>query len=98
MSNIDLHPVHNNPDLPPVFKQHILKRVKEQNGQYGLAWRLVRRFRGGKYCLAERAGGKLYLNTAKVPGDGPRGRCGLRGGTGNSVPTSSGVEGPDFSP
>ena len=72
---VDLHPVRNNPDLPPFFKQHILKRIEEQKGQYGLAWRLIRRYREGRYCLAKKAGGRL-LNTAKVPGSGPRGRCG----------------------
>jgi hypothetical protein len=86
MTKIDLHPVRNNTDLPEFFKQHILKRIDEQNGQYGLAWRLIRRYREGRYCSAEKAGGKLCLNNAKIPGDGPRGRCGWHGGTGNSGP------------
>ena len=86
MTKIDLHPIHNNPDLPAYFKQHILKRIDEQNGRYGLAWRLIRRYRDGKYCLAQKADEKLCLNTAKVPGDGPRGRCGWHGGTGNTGP------------
>ena len=67
MTKVDLHPVRNNPDLAPYFKQHILKRIDEQNGRYGLAWRLIRRYREGRYCLAKRAGGKLCLNTANAP-------------------------------
>ena len=86
MTPVDLCPVRNNPDLPEFFKQHLLKRINEQNGQCGLAWRLIRRYREGKYCLAQKAGGKLCLNNAKVPGDGPRGRCGWHGGTGNTGP------------
>ena len=86
MSSIDLHPVRNNPDLPEFFKLHILKRIAEQNGKFGLAWRLIRRYREGRYCLANKAGEKLCLNSAKVPGDGPRGRCGWHGGTGNTGP------------
>jgi len=31
-----------------------------------------------------KAGGKLCLNSAVVPGDGPRGRCVWHGGTGNT--------------
>ena len=89
MTKVDLHPIHNNPDLPEFFKQHILKRIDERSGQYGLAWRLIRRYRDGKYCLAQKAGGKLCLNTAKVPGDGPRGRCGWHGGTGNTGPKTA---------
>jgi hypothetical protein len=89
MSKIDLNPIHNNPDLPAYFKQHILKRIDEQNGQYGLAWRLIRRFREGRYCLAQKSGGRLCLYSAKVPGDGPRGRCGWHGGTGNSGPKTA---------
>ena len=91
MTNIDLHPIRNNPGLPEFFKQHILKRIDEQNGYYGLAWRLIRRYREGKYCLAQKSSGKLCLNTAKVPGNGPRGRCGWHGGTGKSGPKT--VEG-----
>jgi len=83
---IDLHPVINNQDLPQFFKQHILKRIEEQNGQYGLAWRLIQRYRKGCYCLAKKADGKLCLNSAKIPGDGPSGRCGWHGGTGISGP------------
>ena len=86
MSPVNLDPIANNPDLPNFFKQHILRRIEEQNGQYGLAWRLIRRYREGRYCLAEKARGRLCLNTAKVPGDGPRGRCGWHGGTGNTGP------------
>jgi hypothetical protein len=67
MSNIDLNPIQNNPGLPEFFKQHILKRIEEQNGKCGLAWRLIRRYREGRYCLAKRAGGKLCLNTANAP-------------------------------
>ena len=89
MTNIDLHPVRNNPDLPDFFKQHILKRIDEHNGQYGIAWRLIARYRDGRYCLAKKAGGKLCLFTAKVPGNGPRGRCGFHGGTGNSGPKTA---------
>jgi len=55
-------------------------------GQYGLAWRLIRRFREGRYCLAQKSDGRLSLFDAKVPGGGPRGRCGWHGGTGNSRP------------
>ena len=84
MTNIDLHPIRNNPSLPEFFKQHILKRIDEQNGKYGLAWRLIRR-----YCLAKKAGGELCLNTAKVLGVGPRGRCGWYGGTGKSGPKTA---------
>jgi hypothetical protein len=86
MTIVDLHPIRNNPDLPTFFKQHVLKRIEEQNGQYGLAWRLIRRYRAGKYCLAQKSGGRLCLFNAKVPGDGPRGRCGWHGGTGNTGP------------
>ena len=86
---IDLHPVRNNPDLPDFFKQHILKRIEEQNGQYGLAWRLIRRYREGRYYLTKKSDGKLCLNTAKVPGDGPRGRCGWHGGSGRSGPRTT---------
>ena len=86
---VDLHPVRNNPDLPPFFKQHVLKRIAEHNGQYGLAWRLIRRYREGRYCLAKKAGGRLCLFNAKVPGEGPRGRCGWHGGTGNSGPKTA---------
>jgi len=86
MSSIDLCPIENNPDLPEFFKQHIHKRIKEQNGEYGLAWRLIRRYREGRYCLAQKSNGRLCLNSAKVAGDGPRGRCGWHGGTGNSGP------------
>ena len=89
MTKIDLHPVRNNNDLPEFFKQHVLKRIQEQNGQYGLAWRLIRRYREGRYCLAQKAGGKLCLNTAKVPGDGPRGRYEWHGGTGNTGPKTA---------
>jgi len=89
MSPVNLDPIANNPDLPDFFKQHILRRIEEQNGQYGLAWRLIRRYREGRYCLAEKSGGKLCLNTAKVPGNGPRGRCGWHGGTGNTGPKTA---------
>ncbi len=89
MTKVDPHPTRNTPDLPDFFKQHILKRIEQQNGQYGLAWRLIRRYREGRYCLAQRAGGKLCLNNAKVPGDGPRGRCGWHGGTGNTGPKTA---------
>ena len=90
MTKIDLHPVRNNNDLPEFFKQHILKRIEEQHGQYVVAWRLIRRYREGRYCLAQKAGGKLCLNTAKIPGDGPRGRCGWHGGTGRTGPKTVG--------
>jgi hypothetical protein len=86
MSLVNLHPITNNPDLPDFFKRHILNRINENNGQYGIAWKLIRRYREGRYCLAKKSGGKLCLNNAKVPGDGPRGRCGWHGGTGNSGP------------
>lgn len=89
MSTVDLHPVRNNPDLPPAFQEHLLKRIDEQDGQYGLAWRLIRRYRTGRYCLAQKAGGKLCFNNAVIPGDGPRGRCGWHGGTDNSGPKTA---------
>jgi len=89
MTEIDLHPVRCNEDLPEFLKRHLQKRIQEQNGQFGLAWRLIRRFREGKYCLARKSGGRLCLNTAKVPGNGPRGRCGWHGGTGNSGPKTA---------
>jgi hypothetical protein len=86
MSNIDLCPIKNNPDLPPFFQEHLRKRIVENGGYYGIAWKLIARFRNGKYCLAKKAGGKLCLSNAKIPGVGPRGRCGWHGGTGNSGP------------
>jgi hypothetical protein len=89
MIKVDLHLVRNNPDLMPAFKQHLRKRIEEQNGEYGLAWRLIRRYREGRYCLAVKAGGKLCFSSAKVPGDGPRGRCGWHGGTGNTGPKTA---------
>jgi hypothetical protein len=89
MTNIDLHPIRNIPNLPGFFKHHILKRIDEQNGYYGLAWRLIRRYRAGRYCLSKKAEGKLCLNTAKVPGFGPRGRCGWHSGTGNTGPKTA---------
>jgi len=89
MTKIDLHPGTNNPDLPDYFKQHIQKRIDEHGGTYGIAWRLIRRFREGRYCLAHLSGGRLCLNSAKEPGDGPRSRCGWHGGTGNSGPKTA---------
>ena len=89
MTKVDLHPVRNNPDLPGFFKRHILRRIDEQDGKYGLAWRLIRRYREGRYCLAEKAGGKLCLNNAQVPGNGPRARCGFHGGSGNTGPKTA---------
>ena len=91
MTTIDLCPIKNNPDLPDFFKAHLLKRIDEQNGQYGLAWKLITRYREGRYCLAQKSDGKLCLLSAKIPGDGPRGRCGWHGGAGNSGPKT--VEG-----
>jgi len=62
--------------------------------EYGLAWPLIHRYREGHYCWVQKAGGKLYLNTDKVPGDDPRGRCGWHGGTGNTGPkTAEGKKG-----
>lgn len=89
MSKVDLCPIKNNPDLPAFFQEHLRKRIVESGGYYGIAWRLIRRFREGRYCLAKMSGGKLCLNSAKIPGDGPRGRCGWHGGTGNSGPKTS---------
>lgn len=89
MTKINLDPIRNNPDLPEYFKLHILKRIEEQGGEYGIAWKLIRRFRDGKYCLAQLSGGRLCLFSAKVPGDGPRGRCGFHGGTGRSGPRTA---------
>ena len=88
MTQIDLCPIKNNPDLPEFFKQHLLNRISEHNGHFGIAWKLIARYREGRYCLAQKAGGKLCLNTAKVPGDGPRGRCGWHGGTGRTGPNT----------
>ena len=76
MTTIDLCPIKNNPDLPLYFQVHLRKRIVENGGYFGIAWKLIRRYREGRYCLAKKAGGKLCLNTAKVPGDGRRGRCG----------------------
>ena len=84
MTTIDLCPIKNNPDLPLYFQVHLRKRIVENGGYFGIAWKLIRRYREGRYCLARKAGGKLCLNTAKIPGDGPRGRCGWHGGTGRS--------------
>jgi len=89
MTKIDLHPVRNNPDLPDYFKQHIQKRIDEHGGTYGFAWKLIRRFRDGKYCLARLSGGRLCLFSAKEPGTGPRSRCGWHGGAGNSGPKTA---------
>ena len=86
---IDLHPVRNNPDLPEFFKQHLMNRISEYGGYYGIAWKPIKRFREGRYCLAQRSDGRFCLNSAKVPGDGPRGRCGWHGGTGNSGPKTA---------
>jgi hypothetical protein len=86
MTKVDLHPIRNNPDLPSFFQQHLLNRIAEHGGYYGIAWKLVRRYRDGKYCLANKSGGRLCLFNAKIPGTGPRSRCGFHGGTGNSGP------------
>jgi len=86
---VDLHPIKNNPDLPDYFKRHIEKRMQEDGGRYGDAWKLIRRYREGRYCLAQKPGGRLCLFKAVVPGDGPRGRCGWHGGTGNSGPKTA---------
>jgi hypothetical protein len=93
MVEIDLHPVRNNPDLPDFFKQHLINRICEHGGYFGIAWKLIKRFREGRYCLANKSGGRLCLNSAFLPGDGPRGRCIYHGGTGNSGPkTAAGKE------
>jgi|GEM_PF-3253179 hypothetical protein len=89
MTKVDLCPIKNNPDLPLYFQEHLRKRITETGGYYGLAWKLIRRFREGRNCLAQKAGGKLCLNSAKVPGSDPRGRCGWHGGTGNSGPKTA---------
>ena len=89
MTKIDLNPLRNNRDLPLFFQEHLRKRMRENGGYYGIAWKLIRRFREGRYCLARKAGGKLCLNNAKIPGDGPRGRCGWHGGTGNTGPKTA---------
>lgn len=89
MTKIDLCPIKNNPDLPPYFQEHLRKRIVQNGGHFGIAWKLIRRFREGKYCLARKSGGRLCLFSAKVPGDGPRGRCGFHGGTGRSGPKTA---------
>ena len=91
MTTIDLCPIKNNPDLPLYFQVHLRKRIVENGGYFGIAWKLIRRYREGRYCLAQKSGGRLCLNTAKVPGNGPRGRCGWHGGTGKTGPKT--VEG-----
>lgn len=90
MPKIDLCPIKNNPDLPDFFKTHLLKRIEEHGGNYGIAWKLITRYREGRYCLARKSGGRLCLFSAKIPGDGPRGRCGWHGGTGRSGPKIAG--------
>ena len=89
MTKIDLHPVHNNPDLPEFFKQHLINRISEHGGHYGIAWKLIKRFREGRYCLANKSGDRLCLNSAFVPGDGPRGRCVWHGGKGTTGPKTA---------
>ncbi len=89
MNQVNLDPIANNPDLPEFFKQHLLNRIKEHSGHFGIAWKLIRRFRSGRYCLAEKSGGRLCLFSAKVPGTGTRGRCGWHGGTGNTGPKTA---------
>ena len=89
MTKVDLCPIANNPDLPEFFKQHLLNRIAEHGGQYGISWKLIKRFREGRYCLANKSGGRLCLNSAVIPGDGPRGRCGWHGGTGGSGPKTA---------
>jgi len=89
MTKIDLHPVRNNPDLPDFFQQHLMNRIREHGGFFGIAWKLIKRFREGRYCLANKSGGKLCLNSAVVPGDGPRGRCIWHGGKGTTGPKTA---------
>ncbi|WP_373085435.1 hypothetical protein [Sneathiella sp.] len=89
MTMIDLHPVRNNPDLPDYFKAHLIKRIDQHGGSYGIAWKLITRYREGRYCLAKKSGGRLCLFNAKIPGEGPRSRCGFHGGTGNSGPKTA---------
>ena len=89
MTKVDLHPVRNDPDLPDFFKTHLLKRIEEHGGNYGIAWKLITRYRERRYCLARKSGGRLCLFSAKIPGDGPRGRCGWHGGTGNTGPKTA---------
>ena len=89
MTKIDLCPIKTNPDLPLFFQDHLRKRIVENGGYYGIAWRLIRRYREGRYCLAKKSDGRLCLNNAKIPGEGPRGRCGWHGGTGNSGPKTA---------
>jgi len=89
MTKIDLCPIKNNSDLPLFFQEHLRKRMRENGGYYGIAWKLIRRYREGKYCLAKKSGGRLCLYSAKIPGDGPRGRCGFHGGSGNTGPKTA---------
>jgi len=89
VTRVDLHPVRNDPDLPDFFKTHLLKRIEEHGGNYGIAWKLITRYRERRYCLARKSGGRLCLFSAKIPGDGPRGRCGWHGGTGNTGPKTA---------
>ena len=88
MTRIDLHPVRNNPDLPEFFKQHLMNRICEHGGHYGRAWKLIKRFREGRYCLANKSDGRLCLNSAVIPGGGPRGRCVWHGGKGTTGPNT----------
>ncbi len=83
MPLVDLCPIKNNLDLPDFFKTHLLKRIEEHGGNYGIAWKLIGRYRQGCYCLAQKSGGRLCLFNAVVPGDGPLGRCVWHVGTGN---------------
>jgi hypothetical protein len=89
MTKIDLHPVRNNPDLPEFFKQHLMNRISEHGGHFGIAWKLIKRFREGRYCLANKSGGRLCLNSAVVPRDGLRSRCLWHGGAGNTGPKTA---------
>ncbi len=56
MTKIYLCPIKNNPDLPAFFQEHLRRRIVESGGYYCIAWRLIRRYREGRYCLANKAG------------------------------------------
>ena len=43
----------------------------------------------GAQEIAKKSGGRLCLYSAKIPGDGPRGRCGFHGGSGNTGPKTA---------
>ena len=71
------------------WRWHLDEVFVKINGETFYLWRAVDNEGEGRYCLAQKAGGRLCLNTAKVPGEGPRGRCGWHGGTGRTEPKTA---------